>query len=155
MRFDTAHLHWPSWADAQLDPRTGKVWPGMAGAGRRRVSFLTMLVASIDTDRPPEGPPASTQACSRQRRATGSTTIHRQSNNTTAFLPVCGMTNRWGSSCQTQHNVILFRRGAPVLWGLAVPADRSPLEIPPAACRQKHIADRKTSALQAPGHCGH
>ena len=63
-----------------------------------------MLVASIDTDRPPEGPPASTQACSRQRRATGSTTIHRQRNNTAAFLPVCGMTYRWGSSGQIQHN---------------------------------------------------
>ena len=55
------HLYWSSWADAQLDSKTGKVWPGMAGTGRQRVGFSTMLVASIDTDRPLEAAPASTQ----------------------------------------------------------------------------------------------
>ena len=136
MRYDTVHLHWPSWADAQLDPKTGKVWPGMAGASRQRVRFWTMLVASIDTDRPPEGPPASTQACSRQRRATGSTTIHRQRNNTAAFLPVCGMTYRWGSSGQIQHNCRLQDPSVPRAYSTPPPtgtrptAPRSPTEHP-------------------------
>ena len=50
---------------------------------------------------------------------------------------------------------VFFRRCAPVLWGLAVSADRSRLKMPPPASGRKHIADFKSSSLEAPGHCGH
>ena len=143
VRFDTAHLHWPSWADAQLDPRTGKVWPGMAGAGRQRVCFQTMLVASIDTDRPAEGPPPSS-ACPQAVGRALSTVIAGVSTagRLSPILPRC-------------HSFFVFRRGAPALRGLAISADRSRPEMPASASDQKHIAARKPSSLQAPGHCGH
>jgi len=137
VRFDTVHLYWPSWADAQLDPKTGKVWPGMAGASRQRVRFWTMLVASIDTDRPPEGPPASTQACSRLRRATGSTARQPAAAQQHGCVPT-GM--RHGapgvSSGQIQHNCRLQDPSVPRAYSTPPPtgtrptAPRSPTEHP-------------------------